>query len=128
MAEECIPTALLFQTVSGLLKGDGNADFNYLGLCDTDMSAFDVDTTNFAYTIARESLSPSLETVTKTDDTVVITKSAWKPGADELFGAGIFTGAEDATLQVYHEWAAAIDFESNDTVTQTIKVQSKQGS
>ncbi len=128
MAERAIPTALLFQSVNKLLKGDAPASFTHLSLCGEDMSGFGVDTTDFADELTRQAVTPTLETVTKTDDTVVMAKSAWEPGADTIFGAGVFCGAADATLQAFHEWATSITFEAGDTVTQTIKVQSKQGS
>jgi len=127
MAERCIPTALLFaNSILGLQTGSA-AIFSHLSLCGEDMSSFDVDTTDFTDELTREAVSPTLETVTKTDDTVVMTKSAWKPGADTLYGAGVFCGLADATLQVLHEWAASVVFEDSDTVTETIKVQAKQG-
>jgi len=128
MAERAIPTAKLFQSVSKLLKGDDPAKFTHLSLCGEAMGSFDVDTTDFADELTRQAVTPTLETVTKTDDTIVMSKSAWEPGADTIYGAGIFTGAADATLQAFHEWATSITFEAGDTVTQTIKVQSKQGS
>lgn len=128
MAERCIPTALLFQSVSKLLKGDAPASFTHLSLCGEDMSGFDVDEEDFTDELTRQAVSPSLETVTKTDDTVVMTKASWEPGADTIYGAGVFCGLSDSTLQVFHEWAASVLFESGDTVDQTIKVQSKLGS
>jgi len=128
MAERAIPTAKLFQSVSKFLKGDAPATFAYLSLCGESMSGFGVDTTDFADELTRQAVTPTLETVTKTDDTIVMAKSAWEPGADTIFGAGIFTGAADATLQAFHEWATSITFEAGDTVTETIKCQSKQGS
>ena len=129
MAERAIPTALLFQNVSKFLSGTAtSAVFTHLSLCGEAMGAFDVDTTDFTDELTRQAVSPTLETTTKTDDTVVMAKSAWEPGADTIFGAGIFCGAADATLQAFHEWATSITFEAGDTVTQTIKVQSKQGS
>ena len=128
MAERCIPTALLFQSVSKLLKGDDPAKFTHLSLCGEDMSSFDVDTTDFTDELTRQAVTPTLETTTKTDDTIVMTKASWEPGADTIYGGGVFCGLEDATLQAFHEWAASVTFESGDTVTETIKVQSKQGS
>jgi len=128
MAERCIPTAKLFQSVSKLLKGDDPAKFAYLSLCGESMAAFDVDTTDFTDELTRQAVTPTLETITKTDDTIVMSKAAWEPGADTIYGAGVFTGSADATLQAFHEWATSITFEASDTVTQTIKVQSKQGS
>jgi len=128
MAERCIPTALLFQSVSKLLKGDAPTTLGYLSLCGESMSGFGVDTTDFTDELTRQAVSPSLETITKTDDTVVMLKEDWEPGADTIYGAGIFTGLSDATLQAFHEWASAVTFESGDKVDQTIKVQSKQGS
>ena len=127
MAERAIPTALLFQTVSKMLKGDAPAAFGYLSLCGESMAAFDVDTTDFTDELTREVVAPTLSTTTKTDDTVVMAKSAWAPGADTIYGAGIFTGLADATCQAFHEWAASVTFEAGDTVTQTISIQSKQG-
>jgi hypothetical protein len=114
--------------VSKLLKGDAPADLNYLSLCGESMAAFDVDTTDFTDELTREAVTPTLETTTKTDDTVVCAKTSWEPGADTIYGAGVFTGLADATCQAFHEWAASVTFESGDTVDQTIKVQSKQGS
>lgn len=128
MAERAIPTAKLFQSVSKLLKGDAPDTFSHLSLCGEAMGSFDVDTTDFTDELTRQAVSPTLETVTKTDDTIVMAKSSWEPGADTIYGAGIFTGAADATLQAFHEWATSITFEAGDTVTETIKVQSKQGS
>jgi len=128
MAERAIPTALLFQSVSKLLKGDAPATLGYLSLCGESMAGFDVDTTDFTDELTREAVSPTLETTTKTDDTVVCAKTAWEPGADTIYGAGAFTGLSDATLQAFHEWATSIAFESGDTVDETIKIQSKQGS
>jgi len=127
MAERCIPTALLFQTVSKMLKGDAPADLNYLSLCGEAMGSFDVDTTDFTDELTREAVTPTLETITKTDDTVVCAKTDWEPGDDTIYGAGVFTGLADATLQAFHEWAASIAFASGDKVDQTIKIQSKQG-
>lgn len=128
MAERCIPTALLFQSVSKLLKGDDPAKLSYLSLCGEAMGSFDVDTTDFTDELTRQAVTPTLETTTKTDDTVVCAKTAWEPGADTIYGAGAFTGLADATLQAFHEWAASVAFEASDTVDQTIKIQSKQGS
>jgi len=127
MAERCIPTALLFASVSGLLKGDAPASLTHLGLSKGDMSAFSVDTVKFASEITREAVAPSLETITKTNDTVVQSKAAWKPGANTIYGAGMFTAITGDLLQVFHEWAAAVAFEANDEVTETMKIQSKQG-
>lgn len=127
MAERCIPTALLFQSVSKLLKGDAPDSLTHLGLSKGDMSAFDVDTIKFASEITREAVSPTLETITKTDDTVVQAKASWKPGANTIYGAGMFTAITGDLLQVFHEWAASVKFEANDEVTETMKVQSKQG-
>ena len=127
MAERCIPTALLFGTVSGLLKGDAPASLTHLGLSKGDMSAFDVDTIKFASEITREAVAPSLETITKTNDTVVMTKAAWKPGAVSVYGAGMFTHLTTDVLQAFHEWAAVVAFEASDEVTETMKIQSKQG-
>lgn len=128
MAERAIPTALLFQTVSKKLKGDVVNALTHLGLSKGDMSAMNVDTIKFATEVTREAVTPSLETVTKTDDTVVQSKSAWKPGAVTIYGAGMFTAVTGDLLQVFHEWAASVAFESDDEVTQTLKIQSKQGS
>ena len=128
MAERCIPTALLFQSVSKLLKGDAPDSLTHLGLSKGDMSAFDVDTIKFASEITREAVSPSLETVTKTDDTVVQAKASWKPGENTIYGAGMFTAITGDLLQVFHEWATSVTFEASDEVTETMKIQSKQGS
>lgn len=128
MAERCIPTALLFQSASKFFKGDAPAAFTHLSLCGEDMSGFGVDTTDFTDELTRQAVSPTLETITKTDDTVVMAKSSWQPGADTIYGAGVFTHLTNAVLQAFHEWATEITFESGDTVNETIKVQSKQGS
>ena len=127
MAERCLPTALLFQSVSKLLKGDAPDTLSHLSLCGEDMSAFDVDTTDFTDELTREAVTPTLKTTTKTNDTVVCAKTAWEPGADTIYGAGVFTGLADATCQAFHEWATSVAFEESDTVDQTIKIQSKQG-
>jgi hypothetical protein len=127
MAERAIPTALLFQKVSKFLKGDAPAVFAYLSLCGESMSGFGVDTTDFTDELTRQAVTPTLETVTKTDDTIVMTKASWTPGADTIYGAGVFTGLADATLQIFHEWAASVTFEASDTLTETIKLQSKLG-
>ena len=127
MAERCIPTVLLFQSVSKLLKGDAPDSLTHLSLSKGDMAAFDVDTIAFASEIAREAVAPSLETITKTDDTVVQSKAAWKPGAETIYGAGMFTAGAGDLLQVFHEWAASVTFEASDEVTETMKIQSKQG-
>jgi hypothetical protein len=55
-------------------------------------------------------------------------KTAWQPGADTIYGAGVFTGLSDATLQAFHEWAASVTFEAGDTVDESISIQSKLGS
>ena len=132
MAERAIPTALLFESVSKLLKGDAPASLTHLSLCGEDMSGFDVDTTDFADELTREAIAPSLETITKTDDTVVQTKADWEPyqeasANDTIYGAGMFCGLADATLQAFHEWAASVLFTEGDTVTETMKIQSKLG-
>jgi len=128
MAERCIPTALLFQSASKFFKGDAPAAFSHLSLCGESMAAFDVDTTDFTDELTRQAVTPTLETTTKTDDTVVMAKTSWEPGVDTIYGAGVFTHLTTATLQAFHEWATSVTFESGDTVNQTIKVQSKQGS
>ena len=129
MAERCIPTALLFENVSKFLSGTTtSALFSHLSLCTEAMGAFNVDTTNFTAELTREAVTPTLGTTEKTNDTVVMSKASWAPGANTVYGAGIFTGLTGATLQIFHEWAAAVAFEASDTVTQTIKCQSKQGS
>ena len=128
MAERCIPTALLFQSVSKLLKGDAPNSLTHLGLSKSTMASMDVDTTKFAAEITREAVTPALETTTKTDDTVKQSKATWKPGANTIYGAGMFTAITGDLLQVFHEWAASVAFEADDTVTETIKIQSKQGS
>ncbi len=128
MAERTIPTALLFQNVSKFLSGTAtSAVFSHLSLCGESMAGFDVDTTDFADELTREAVTPTLDTIAKTNDTVVCTKTAWAPGADTIYGAGIFTHLTTATLQAFHEWAASVTFEVGDTVTETIKIQSKQG-
>jgi len=128
MAERCIPTALLFKNaIAGLQTGSATI-FSHLSLCGEAMGSFGVDTTDFTDELTRQAVSPTLETTTKTDDTVVMAKTGWEPGADTIYGAGIFTGLADATLQAFHEWAASVAFQSGDSVDQTIKIQSKQGS
>jgi len=130
MAERCIPTALLFQNVSRHLGGHASATvFAYLSLCTESMAAFSVDTTDFASELTREAVTPTYETVAKTDDVIVMSKSSWMPGVSTVYGAGIFitASATEANLQAFHEWAAAVAFEASDTVTETIKMQSKQG-
>ena len=127
MSERCIPTNLLFQKVSQKLKGDAVASFTHLSLCGESMAGFDATTTDFTDELTREAVTPTLEKITVTDDAVVMAKSAWKPGADTIYGAGVFCGLADATLQAFHEWAASIGFEADDTVTETIKTQSKLG-
>ncbi len=129
MAERAIPGKLLFQSVSKLLKGDAPASLTHLGLDESSMSGYTVATVKFGTeTITREAVSPALETDTQTDDTVKQTKSAWKPGNGKtVYGAGMFTAVTGDLLQVFHEWAASIAFETDDTVTETIKIQSKQG-
>jgi len=133
MAERCIPTAKLFQNTSRFLSGgtEGNAGaaFSHLALCGVSMAAFDVDTANFTEVGTRQAVSPTRATETKTDDTVEMEKTAWEPGANTVYGAGIFTSSNttDDNLQAFHEWAAEITFEASDSVDQTIKVQSVQG-
>lgn len=127
MSERCIPTALLFQSVSKLLKGDAPASLTHLGLSKGDMAAFDVDTIKFATEITRVAVTPTLEKTTKTDDTVVQSKASWKPSANTIYGAGMFTALTGDVLQAFHEWAASVTFEANDEVTETMKIQSKQG-
>jgi len=127
MAERCIPTALLFQTVSKMLKDKSGTALGYLSLCGESMAGFSVDTTDFADELTRQAVTPTLETTTKTDDTVVCSKTSWQPGADTIYGAGVFTGLSDATLQAFHEWAASVAFEASDTVDQTIKIKSELG-
>lgn len=127
MAERCIPTALLFQTVSKMLKDKTGSPLTHLGLSKGDMSTMNVDTIKFATEITREAVTPSLETVTKTDDTVVQSKASWKPGENTIYGAGMFTAITGDLLQVLHEWAVSVTFEASDEVTETMKVQSKQG-
>jgi len=128
MAERCIPTALLFQSVSKLLKGDAPDSLTHLGLS-TDAATKDltVDSKKFATEITRKAVAPSLETITKTDDTVVQKQADWEPGANTIYGAGMFTALEGDLLQVLHEWAASVTFEAGDKVTETMKIQSKQG-
>jgi hypothetical protein len=128
MAERAIPTALLFQSVSKLLKGDAPATFSHLSLCTESMAAYSVDTTTFGSELTRQAVTPTLETITKTDDTVTMSKSSWTPGASTVYGAGVFTALTGSYLQIFHEWAASVTFEASDTLTQTIKLQSKQGS
>jgi len=128
MAERCIPTALLFQNVSKFLSATAtSAAFTHLSLCGEAMGDFGVDTTDFTDELTREEVTPTLDTVTKTNDLVVMAKAAWTPGADTIYGAGVFTGLEDATLQIFHEWAVEVAFEATDTVSETINLQSKQG-
>ena len=128
MAERCLPTNLLFAKVSNRLKENTAAVLGYLSLCGESMSGFSATTTDFADELTREAVTPTIETTTVTDDTITLSKSAWEPGADTIYGAGIFTGLSDATLQAFHEWAAAVTFEASDTVDETIKIQSKLGS
>lgn len=127
MAERCIPTALLFQSVSKLLKGDAPDSLTHLGLSKEDMSGYTVATTKFGTEITREAVSPTLEKDTQTDDIVAMSKASWKPGATTIYGAGMFTAITGDLLQVFHEWAAGVAFEANDEVTETMKIQSKLG-
>ena len=128
MAERCIPTALLFQSVSKLLKGDAPNSLTHLGLDESDMSGYTVATIKFGTeTITREAVTPTLETDTQTDDIVAQSKAAWKPGAKTVYGAGMFTAITGDLLQVFHEWAASVTFEAADEVTETMKIQSKLG-
>jgi len=127
MAERCIPTNLLFAKVSEKLKGDAVASFTHLSLCRESMAGFGATTTDFTDELTREAVTPTLETITVTNDTVVMAKSAWKPGANTIYGAGVFCGLADATLQVLHEWATPVTFEADDAVNETIKTQSKLG-
>jgi len=129
MSERCIPTALVFKNAATALQtGSAVGIFSHMALCGESMAGFDVDTTDFTDEITREEVAPTLVTTTKTDDTVKMEKDAWKPGADEIFGAGVACGLEDATIQIFHEWAASVTFEANDTVKETISLQVKQGS
>ena len=127
MAEECIPTGLLFGKVSNRLKEDAGAKFTHMDLCTVDMAAFDKDETNFTGLAARVAVTPTIATETETDDVIQMQKAAWVPGADEIWGAGVFCGLADATLMIYHEWAASVTFEASDEVTETIRLQSKLG-
>lgn len=129
MAERAIPTKLLFQSVSKLLKGDAPASLTHLGLDESNMSGYTVATVKFGTeTVTREAVSPTLETDTQTDDIVAMSKASWKPGNGKtVYGSGMFTAITGDLLQVFHEWAAAIAFETDDTVTETMKIQSKQG-
>lgn len=127
MAERCIPTALLFQSVSKLLKGDAPASLTHLGLSKGAMSAMDVDTVKFASEVTRVADTPALEKITKTDDTVTMEVAAWKPGAETIYGAGMFTAITGDLLQAFHEWAVSVAFEASDTVTETMKIQLVQG-
>lgn len=127
MAEECIPTALLFGKVSNRLKEDAGAKFTYMDLCTVDMATFDKDEINFTGLAARESVAPEIATEIETDDVIQMEKAAWKPGADEIWGAGVFCDLAGDTLMIYHEWAASVVFEADDTVTETIRLQSQLG-
>ena len=127
MAERAIPTALLYQKVSKFLKGDAPTAFSHLSLSTATMAAMDVDTTTFASELTRQAVTPTLETVAKTDDTIVMSKSAWTPGVSTVYGGGIFTAITGAYLQAFHEWATSVTFEATDTLTETIKLQSKLG-
>ena len=127
MAERCIPTNLLFAKVSNRLKENTATVLGYLSLCGESMSEFSATTTDFTDELTREAVTPTIETTTVTDDTITLSKSAWEPGADTIYGAGVFTGLSDATLQAFHEWAASVAFEASDTVDQTIKIKSELG-
>lgn len=127
MAERCIPTALLFAKASEAFKTGTTAAFAYLGCSKESMAAYDVDTTTFGTEITRVAVTPAYETITKTNDTVVMDKDAWTVGAYTLYGAGVFIGLADSTLQIFHEWPNAITFGASDQIRQTIKIQSKQG-
>lgn len=128
MAERCIPVALLFANVSKFLSATAtSAVFSHLSLCTQSMAAYNVDTTTFGAELTRQAVTPTLETITKTNDTVVMTKTSWTPGANTVYGAGVFTALTGAVLQIFHEWAAPVTFEASDTISQTIKCQSKQG-
>ena len=130
MAERAIPTALLYQNVSRHLGAHASATaFAYLSLCTESMAGFSVDTTDFASELTRQAVTPTYETIAKTDDTIVMSKTGWTPGVSTVYGAGIFitVTATDANLQAFHEWATSVTFESSDTLTQTIKLQSKLG-
>ncbi len=131
MAERCIPTAKLYESVSKLLKGDAPDTLSHLGLSVASMASLTEDSSDLPSEtgITREAVTPTLDTTTKTNDTVVCAKTAWEPGAYTVYGAGIFTHVSNSTvLQAFHEWAASVTFEAGDTVDQTIKIQSKQGS
>ena len=128
MAERCIPTNLLFAKVSHFLKGDAPTALGYLSLSGESMSGFDAATTDITDELTRQAVTPTVETTTVTDDTVSLAKTGWTPGADTIYGAAIFTGLSDATMQAFHEWAASVAFEASDTVDETIKIQSKLGS
>jgi len=92
------------------------------------MASFDATTTDFTDELTREAVTPTIMTTTVTDDTISLAKTGWTPGADTIYGAGIFTGLSDATLQAFHEWAASVAFEASDTVDETIKIKSELGS
>jgi len=130
MAERSLVTAKLYQNVSRFLSGgatsNAGAEFTHLALCGVDMAAFDVDTANFTEVGDREAVSPARATTTKTDDTVKMEKDAWEPGANTVYGAGIFTTITktDDNLQAFHEWAASVTFEAGDKVKETLSVQS----
>jgi hypothetical protein len=91
------------------------------------MAAYSVDTTTFGTELTRQAVTPTYATITKADDTVVMSKSAWAPGVSTVYGAGVFITLAGADLQVFHEWAASVTFEASDTVTETIKSQQKEG-
>jgi len=128
MAERCIPTNLLFAKVSNRLKENTAAVLGYLSLCGESMAGFSATTTDFTDELTRQAVTPTIETTTVTDDTISLAKTGWTPGADTIYGAGIFTGLSDATLQAFHEWAASVTFEASDTVDETIKIKSELGS
>ena len=133
MAERGVVTKVLFQNISRFLSGGAGADagvpFSHMALCGEAMGGFSVDTVNFTEVGERQAVTPTRVTKDKTDDAVKMEKDAWEPGANTVYGTGIFTSATttDDNLQAFHEWAAAIDFEAGDKVKVTLEVQSLVG-
>ena len=128
MAERCIPTNLLFATVSNRLKDAEAPALGYLSLCKESMSGYSATTTTFGSEVTRVAVTPTIEKTTVDNDTITLTKASWEPGANTIYGAGIFTASTGENLQAFHEWAASITFAAGDMVNETIKIQSKLGS
>jgi hypothetical protein len=97
------------------------------------MAAYDA-TTNALTTestasgVARTAATVTNPTTTVTGDTNQAYKSFSVGATVSLYGCGLFSASSSGDMWQWHRWAAVVNFQSGDTLQETMQLQCKLGS